>query len=73
MLARLYSLPSDMLIYGIKIWYPVDFYLALSRDKRRMLEVPTIMVHNGVTKAFRFEFTFLLSFVLILDFRSIKL
>ena len=38
-----------------------------------MLEVPTIMVHNGVTKAFRFEFTFLLSFVLILDFKSIEL
>jgi hypothetical protein len=70
---RLYFLPSNILIHGMSIWYPVDFYLALSRDKRRMLEVPTIMFHNGVTKAFRFEFTFLLSFVLILDFRLWKL
>jgi hypothetical protein len=38
-----------------------------------MLEVPTLMFHHGVTKAFRFEFTLLLSFVLILDFRSVKL
>jgi hypothetical protein len=70
---RLYSLPLNMLTTGVKIWLPVDFYMALSLSKRRMLEVPTLMFHHGVTKAFRFEFTLLLSFVLILDFRSVKL
>jgi len=52
----------------IVIWLPVDFYLGLSWNHRRLLEAPSVMAHSARTKALRFECTLLLSVCLIIDF-----
>ena len=56
----------------MSIWLPVDFYLGLSRSRERLLEVPTVAFHSGVTKAVRIECCLLLHFCLIVDFALIK-
>ena len=56
----------------MSIWLPVDFYLGLSRSRERLLEVPTVAFHSGVTKAVRIECCLLLHFCLIVDFTLIK-
>ena len=56
----------------MSIWLPVDFYLGLSRSRERLLEVPTVAFHSGVTKAVRIECCFLLHVCLIVDFALIK-
>ena len=56
----------------MSIWLPVDFYLGLSRSRERLLEVPTVTFHSGVTKAVRIECCFLLHVCLIVDFALIK-
>lgn len=57
----------------MSIWLPVDFYLSLSRSRNRLLEVPTVMLHNGVTKAVRIECCFVLHLCLIVDFSLVKI
>lgn len=57
----------------MSIWLPVDFYLSLSRSRKRLLEVPTVMLHSGVTKAVRIEFCVLLHICLIVDFSLVRL
>lgn len=55
------------------IWVPIDFYLGISCSKKRLLEVPTVLVVNNRIKAVRLELTFLLSVCLIVDFRSVRI
>ena len=57
----------------MNIWLPVDFYLGLSRSRTRLLEVPTVVFHSGVTKAVRIECCFVLHLCLIVDFSLIRL
>ena len=57
----------------MRIWLPVDFYLSVSRSRKRLLEVPTVIFHRGVTRAVRIECCILLHFCLILDFALINL
>lgn len=57
----------------MNIWLPVDFYLSLSRSRTRLLEVPTVVFHSGVTKAVRIECCILLHLCLIVDFSLINL
>ena len=56
----------------MSIWLPVDFYLGLSLSPKRLLEVPTVAFHSGVTKAVRIECCLLLHVCLIVDFALIK-
>lgn len=57
----------------MNIWLPVDFYLSLSRSRMRLLEVPTVVFHSGVTKAVRIELCLLLHICVIVDFSLINL
>ena len=57
----------------MNIWLPVDFYLSLSRSRTRLLEVPTVVFHSGLTKAVRIECCFVLHLCLIVDFSLIRL
>jgi hypothetical protein len=57
----------------MNIWLPVDFYLSLSKSRTRLLEVPTVVFHSGVTKAVRIECCILLHLCLIIDFSLINL
>lgn len=57
----------------MNIWLPVDFYLSLSRSRTRLLEVPTVVLHSGVTKAVRIECSILLHLCLIVDFSLVNL
>lgn len=57
----------------MNIWLPVDFYLSLSRSRTRLLEVPTVVFHSGVTKAVRIECCMVLHFCLIVDFSLVNL
>lgn len=57
----------------MNIWLPVDFYLSLSRSRTRLLEVPTVVLHSGVTKAVRIECCILLHLCLIIDFSLVRL
>lgn len=57
----------------MNIWLPVDFYLSLSRSRTRLLEVPTVVLHSGVTKAVRIECCILLHLCLIVDFSLVRL
>jgi hypothetical protein len=56
----------------MNIWLPVDFYLSLSKGRTRLLEVPTVVFHSGVTKAVRIECCIVLHFCLIVDFSLIR-
>jgi len=57
----------------MSIWLPVDFYFSLSRSRKRLLEVPTVVFHSGVTKAVRIECCILLHFCFIIDFSLLNL
>ena len=59
----------------IPVWVPVDFYLAVSVSRRRLLEMPTVMGHamGPAHKAFRFECCVLLHVCCILDVKRITL
>jgi hypothetical protein len=57
----------------MSIWLPVDFYFSLSRSRKRLLEVPTVMLHSGVTRAVRIECCILLHICLIIDFSLLNL
>jgi hypothetical protein len=55
------------------IWLPVDFYLGISSNHRRLLEVPTVTVQSARTRAIRIEWTLLFSVCIIVDFSPVKL
>lgn len=55
------------------IWLPVDFYLGISRSRKRLLEVPTVSVERARTRAVRIEATLVISFCFILDFSPMRL
>lgn len=57
---------------GVSIWLPVDFYLSVSRSRKRLLEVPTMVFHNGATRAVRFECCILLHLCIIVDFIPVR-
>ena len=67
------SLQQSILKPSLTIWLPIDFYLGISCSKKRLLEVPTVLVVSQRVKAIRIELTFLLSLCLIVDFRSVRI
>lgn len=56
----------------MNIWLPVDFYLSFSRSRSRLLEVPTLLFHNGATRAVRLECCILLHMCIIVDFIPVR-
>ena len=57
------------------LWLPIDFYFAISASRRRLLEVPTFLVHDmrKDCRAFRFECCVLLQVCIILDVKKVRL
>lgn len=60
-----------MLKSGLTILVPVDFYVAISRNRKRLLEVPTVIFHSGRTKAFRLEAVLFAAICIIVDFKPV--
>jgi hypothetical protein len=59
----------------VSLWLPIDFYFAISASRRRLLEVPTFLIHTGRKdyRAFRFECCLLLQICIILDVKKVRL
>ena len=58
----------------MKLFVPIDMFVGISRSRRRLLEVPTVLCDStGKGKAIRFEFCLLLNVVIICDYKVIRI
>ena len=60
----------------MKLYWPTDFYVGVSSDRKRMLEVPTVCCFDVGSEvshcAGRFEATLIVSVCIIIDFIRLR-
>lgn len=62
----------------MNLYLPIDFYLGISSDRRRLLEVPTVICERfelrGASRhAIRGEFAFLICVCFVIDFAVLRI